>query len=161
MYDYVAHSKRNSIFKVKVIRRGQRPKKRLPFRAITVLRKDYFSKSLGNIFILKKIFLKSFFFNKSSRIRSTIKPRVPLPQRHIITAPVFMLLLKYTILFERVHASHMLNSSYKLNKKLCLQKVNVVRKNKSFMYKILFKLYSNFNVKNNTLQSLKKITNVN
>jgi len=44
MKGYVAHSKRNSIFKVKVILRGQRPNyvQILPFRTITVLCKAYF-----------------------------------------------------------------------------------------------------------------------
>ena len=52
----VAHSNRNSIFKVKVILRGQRPKKvqSLPVRTLTVLYKALFSNSLGKVFIMMK-----------------------------------------------------------------------------------------------------------
>ena len=49
MLGYVAHLKRNSVFKVNVILRGQRPKKVQipPFRTITVLCKAFFSKYSG------------------------------------------------------------------------------------------------------------------
>jgi len=61
MKGYVAHSKRNSIFKVKVILTDQRPNKVqiLPFRTISVLCKAFFPNSLGKVFKLLNIYLKT------------------------------------------------------------------------------------------------------
>jgi len=133
MKGYVTHSKRNSIFKVNVVLRGQRPNKVkiLPYRTITVL-----CKALFKIVWEKSFNIECIPYNfpilpglvalrQQQSLECHICNAMSLPQRTRISVATYIYSRK---LFKFVYANHNLYLLHTITRKMCLQKVNIMRK---------------------------------